>query len=479
MTEQQELPLKFIPREYFREKMNKPITPIDVQSDGEIIVVHINDIHIDNENRINDEVDENINLFVDIKANNCVFTNCNFHIEAVEEFDNLPIVNIPDFEESFFNHCSLDGDFYKGKFRKAVFYDCIFTEVTHFEKCDFQESIIENSTLDLITLNNTSFKNAKMNNVTLSESHLKQTDFTGAELYEINFMGTEFDLIHNEYNDSVDIKKATKFTSAILNKINLNGSLLDNAQMIGTVFNECDMSASNLIQTNLTGAKLVNIDLTEADLSEAILYSTTFQNVDLADANFTDAILAKSTFENVNFTNTNFSVTKKNMVERSFIGVNIDINTCCFIYDNRKIFFVDITRAIMNALIKYKIIHPSFVEYIERIVEKREQQNRDAIMLGTVLHKKLNTNNDILKASFDFLLPKGQTQKVRRKIIRRKIKHDTKRMLSKEKTKRKIEDDEVKYMTQKKRKIEGGKKNEPKKSGKNRKTRKTNKTQKW
>jgi len=464
--EEQEQSFMFIKPDYFREKMNIPITPINVESDGEKIVVNINDIHVDNEQRINDEVDENVNIYIDINAKNCVFTNCNFHIEALEEFNNQPIDNIPDFEESFFNHCSLDGDFYKGNFRKTVFYDCIFNDVTHFENCDFKESIIENSTLDSITLNNTSLKNAKLHKTTLTESLLKQTDFTGAELYEINLLGTEFDLIRNEHDNSVDEKKATNFTYAKLNKVDLTGSVLDYAQMVGTMFDQVDITDANLIKTNFTGAQLVNVNLTGADLSEAVLYSTSFQNVDLTDANLTDVIWSNSKFNNVNFTNTNISVTKKNGVKRSFIGVDIDVKTCFFIYDNRKIFFVDINRPIMNHLFRREIIHPSFLKYIESIVEKREQENRDAVMLGTVLHTKLNTNNDILKTSFDFLVPKGQTQKNRRKIIIRKIKRDTKRMLMKEDA------------TKKKRKIEGGNKNKFKKSKKSKKTRKNNKSRK-
>ena len=222
----------------------------------------------------------------------------------------------------------------------------------------------------------------------------------------------------------------------------------------------------------------MNVNLTEADLSEATLYSTTFQNVDLTDANLTDAILTLSKFENVNFTNTNFSVTKKNKVERSFIGVDIDIKTCYVLYNNHKILFIDINRPFMNALIQNELIHPSFREYIESIVGNREQTNKEAVMLGTVFHKKLNTitNKDLIKEYLDLIIPKreSQTQKNRRKTIRRKIKRDTKRMTKKEEeeeeTKRKQEETKTNSEDTTKRRKIGGKKNM-----KNKKTKKTKK----
>jgi uncharacterized protein YjbI with pentapeptide repeats len=480
--------LRFIKPEYFREKTNMPITPNIIQNDGEKIRVHVENIHIDNEQGITDEINADINIFVDIKAKNCVFTNCNFHIEVLEDDDNVTI-NPVIFEKTFFHNCELDGDLHESNFKNTVFNNCQFTQATNFAYSDFEKSIIENSNLEATTFNNVNFKHAKLNGSTFEDSHLKQSDFTGAELYNVNLIGTEFNLEQDEDDDSdndsddgIEKNKYTNFTSAKLRKVDLTGSILDNAQMIGTMFDEVEMTSANLIQTNLTGAKLVNVNLTEADLSEATLYSTTFKNVDLTDANLTDVILTRSKFNNVNFTNTNFSVTKKNKVGRSFTGVDIDIKTCYFLYNNDKILFADMNRHIMDILFKNEIIHPSFTPYIKSLVETREQQNRGAIMLGTVFHKKLNTitNKDLIKEYFDLFVPKyeGQNEKNRRRTIRRKIKRDTKRMTKKEdeETKRKQEETENNEEHDRKRRKTGGKRR--KTGGKRRKTRKTKKTNK-
>jgi len=482
--------LRFIKPEYFREKMNMPVTNINIQNDGEKIRVHVENIRIADEAGITDQINANINLFVDIKAKKCVFTNCNFHIEVLEDEDNVTI-NPVIFEKSYFHHCEVDGDLHESNFKNTFFNDCEFTQATNFAYSDFEKSIIENSRLEATTFNNANFKHAKLNSSTFEDSHLKQSDFTGAELYNVNLIGTEFDLERDDdiddddSDDEIEKNKYTNFTSARLNKVYLTGSILDNAQMIGTTFDEVEMSSANLIQTNLTGAKLVNVNLTEADLSEATLYSTIFQNVNLTDANLTDVILTRSKFNNVNFTNTNFSVTEKNEVGRSFIGVDIDTKTCYFLYNNNEIFFIDINRSFMETLIQNEVMHPSFTPYFEIIFKTRGKINREAVMLGTVFHKKLNTitNKDLIKEYLDLIVPKreSQTQKNRRRTIRRKIRRDTKRMTKKEdeetkrkqeEIKRKQEETETNTEHDRKRRKIGGKKRKTKKTKKTKKSRK-------
>jgi len=90
---------------------------------------------------------------------------------------------------------------------------------------------------------------------------------------------------------------------AQLNRANLQGASLIEAQLKGAHLNGANLQGAHLTLANLTGANLTGADLTGAHLEEAHLTSANLQGANLTGAYLEGADLQKANLEGANLTN--------------------------------------------------------------------------------------------------------------------------------------------------------------------------------
>ncbi|WP_257998862.1 pentapeptide repeat-containing protein [Fischerella thermalis] len=99
-------------------------------------------------------------------------------------------------------------------------------------------------------------------------------------------------------NDAVNRLLSTRecpgcdLQGAKLERADLSGVNLSNANLTGA-----DLEKANLSNANLSGANLTNADLEEANLTGANLKGANFQRADLEDANLTNADVTGANFQ--------------------------------------------------------------------------------------------------------------------------------------------------------------------------------------
>lgn len=166
-----------------------------------------------------------------------------------------------------------------------------------------------------------------VNKLNLSGADLRNADLAGTNLENADLKGADL--------ENVDLRKAdlrgARLENANLTNANLEGALLENV----------DLKEANLTGTNLQGARLSNTilrnaQLQDADLSRARLGNVNLRNAHLENANLTDARLENASLmsanligailERTNFLNANLGDAKlknANLLDANLAGADL------------------------------------------------------------------------------------------------------------------------------------------------------------
>ena len=109
--------------------------------------------------------------------------------------------------------------------------------------------------------------------------------------------------------------------SELMNKLNLSGADLSNADLIGTNLENTDLRGANLENVDLRNADLRGARLENANLANANLAGAILENVDLKEANLTGTNLQSARLSNANLRNTQLQNT--NLITARLGNVNL------------------------------------------------------------------------------------------------------------------------------------------------------------
>lgn len=147
-----------------------------------------------------------------------------------------------------------------------------------------------------------------LNSNVIDESELIDTVFNQSQINNCL-------LIANTFCRKTDLSKANlsgrNLSSSTLSGVNLSNANLTNA----------NLSKTNLLGTNLTGAILIGADLTDANLSKTTLDGANLSGANLSNAVLPFASLLNANLQNANLSNTSFFQAK--LTDSNFNGANL------------------------------------------------------------------------------------------------------------------------------------------------------------
>ena len=130
-----------------------------------------------------------------------------------------------------------------------------------------------------------------MNKLNLSGADLSNADLVGTNLENTDLRGADL--------ENVDLRNAD------LRGAKLENANLTNANMAGAILENVDLKEANLTNTNLEGARLSNSTLRNTQLQNANLMKARLGNVNLRNANLENANLTGARLENANLMSAN------------------------------------------------------------------------------------------------------------------------------------------------------------------------------
>jgi uncharacterized protein YjbI with pentapeptide repeats len=180
--------------EQFNEKMSYPFITIP---DGTNIL-SLEKKRVENLEFLQDD------LQVNIKVNNCLFTNGSFDINVDKLFINI--------QNSYFYRCRFQGELFNSDetssiFINNIFDNCTFNESSNFKDSNFTNSIIVNSSLENIIFIDTDLTNVKFNSVNLTDANFKGAIFNNTIFDNVNL--TRIILSDNNYDNNIIINPQT------------------------------------------------------------------------------------------------------------------------------------------------------------------------------------------------------------------------------------------------------------------------------
>ena len=180
--------------EQFNEKMNYPVITIPDGTSS----LSFQKKRVENLEFLHEE--SNVN----IKVNDCLFTNCSFNI-------NVDKVNI-NIQNSYFYRCKFEDELFNSDdsssiFINNIFDNCTFNARSNFKDSNFTNSIIVNSILENIIFQDVNLTNVKFYNVNLTDADFKGAIFNSTIFDNVNF--TRIILSDTAYDNNIIINPQT------------------------------------------------------------------------------------------------------------------------------------------------------------------------------------------------------------------------------------------------------------------------------
>jgi len=180
--------------EQFNQKMKYPIMTI---SDG-TSSISLQRRRVENLEFLQDETQ------VNLKVNDCLFTNCSFDINVDKLFINI--------QNTYLYRCTFQGELFNSDetssiFINNIFDDCIFNPSSNFKDSNFSNSIIVNSSLKNTFFQEVNLTNVKFNNVNLTDADFKGAIFNSTIFDNVNL--TRIILSDMSYDNNIIINPQT------------------------------------------------------------------------------------------------------------------------------------------------------------------------------------------------------------------------------------------------------------------------------
>ena len=147
----------------------------------------------------------------------------------------------------------------------------------------------------LETWNDWRLKNPKIK-PDLSSANLNRHEFSGYDLSNVDFRFAE--LVESDLSNSN--LSGSDLSGANLLRANLQGSILNQCQLMRTLFISTDLSKSKLISSYIVGAYFKGANLISTNFSKSDLRNAVFIGSNVSGAVFTESVFQRTTIGDVN-----------------------------------------------------------------------------------------------------------------------------------------------------------------------------------